>query len=144
MHPGNLDEAVGGVREGEAEPHAGAWEPAPPLANMVTLTAKAIGGKKLKTRRASAKRGILGGKRTVAMWKVVGDNTYLIEVRAGEHVQRMHLAEDTLDAIEELRGAHKGQHLWRMVYRVASSRPDTSAQQQPGEDINPEHDGEKR
>lgn len=123
------------------DPSVSEWVPLVPVEGMTTLKAKAVGSRSLAKRRSNPKRGRIGGKRYVAMWKVKGDDTYLIEIGAGEHVQRLRLSRDALEAIESLHAeAEGGGSPWRFIYRVvaeadAAKAVGTSAPASSGEAV---------
>lgn len=116
-------ECVPAATTSAAEPSVSEWVPPVDIGPMVTLKAKAIGSIGLKPRRANPKRGRVGGKRYVAMWKVTGDDTFFIELGAGEHVQRLRLSGDALDAIAQLHAQHGGSgRVWKLIYRVVTKK----------------------
>lgn len=107
------------IQDGTAE-----WFPQPDIPKIGSIKGKGVGSAKLKSRKANPKRGIIGGKRTIAMWKVTGDDTFMIELRSGEHLQVLRLSTQVLDALEKLHNLHKhgpNANTWTMVYRVLNT-----------------------
>ena len=90
MNPPGNSSAVSGVRdwpEGSTEGYG---------------FAQHIGTATLRTRRKDDKRGILGGRRYLSVWRHESGDTYLFEMKAGKHRNIFRLTDDAVAALASI------------------------------------------